>query len=56
MTDVEAIERAMEKARARIGAPTQNGGGKAEGEYGALYQRLVQLGVRPQLRGKYRRA
>lgn len=26
-----------------------------EAEYGAAYQRLVRLGVRPQVRGKYRR-
>jgi len=30
-------------------------GGNHENEYSARYQKLVQLGVRPQLRLKYRR-
>jgi len=45
--EIEAAERAMTAASKGLSA------GK-EGEYAAAYQVLVRLGVRPQLRPKYR--
>ena len=54
--EVQRIEREIEAARYAIEKSGANGGGKAEGVYGSLYQSLVRLGARPQLRRKYRSA
>lgn len=45
---------ALEAARKRLTLSTQNGGGKAESEYAAVYARLVSLGAAAPLRKKYR--
>ena len=52
-------DEAVAKARADMAAAAKKLGAqnavKAEAEYAAAYQRLVTLGVAPQLKGKYRR-
>lgn len=52
MDQTEAIERA-EREFTSISDKVKRGGNH-ETEYAARYQRLVQLGVRPQLRKRYR--
>lgn len=57
MTDEnEQLWRAFEAASKRLkqATPTNNGGAGNENAYAAAYQRLVQAGLAPQLRGKYR--
>ena len=53
---VAAIERDLEKARYAIEKVGVKAGGSGENVYSALYQQLVRLGARPQLRLKYRNA
>lgn len=49
-----SLERDLEKARYKIERDGVKNGAGNEAAYGAIYQRLVRLGVRPQLRLKYR--
>lgn len=53
--EVEKAESALAAAFKQLGTPTNVNKGQ-EAKYGVAYQRLVTLGVRPQLRAKYRGA
>jgi hypothetical protein len=55
MTDeiVKAIAE-YDKAASKLGKLNGKAGPGSEAVYAAAYQRLVALGVKPQLRGKYR--
>lgn len=52
----EALERDLEKARYQIEKQGVKGGGSTEGKYAVIYQRMVRIGARPQIRRKYREA
>lgn len=55
MTD--AIRKALDDfdaAAKKLGKVNGKAGAGSEAAYAQAYQRLVQLGVKPQLRGKYR--
>lgn len=43
----------FEVARKRLNSAKGKGGAGAEAEYNQAYRRLVQLGLKPRLRGKY---
>jgi hypothetical protein len=52
----DEIQKALDdfdKARKRLNSAKGKGGAGAEAEYNQAYKRLVQLGVKPRLRGKY---
>jgi len=51
--EIRSAEAELAMASKSLGAPTGTNKG-AEKAYGDAYQRLVRLGVRPQLRKKYR--
>jgi hypothetical protein len=52
----EKAARGYEDARKEVekALPTNNGGKRAEVRYADAYQRLVQVGLAPQLKRKYR--
>lgn len=52
--EVERAERELDRTLDRIGRTGVKGGNGVEAAYGQAYQRLVLLGARPQIRGKYR--
>lgn len=59
MVDTEELANAESEFRTATAnimkcLPMIKGGAKHEDRYGTAYQRLVRLGVKPQLRGKYR--
>lgn len=51
----EALEARMDAALKRITNLTDSGGKDAEKQYAQAYDGLVQLGLRPKLRAKYRK-
>lgn len=53
---MEHLERDFEAASKRVkqGLTMRAGGSAAEAAYSATYQALVRVGLRPQIRGKYR--
>lgn len=54
MTDEQMkAEGEYELARKRLSSAKGKGGSGAEANYNQAYQRLVSLGLRPKLRGKY---
>ena len=56
LTSAEADYEAALKALPRLGSSDAVSKRRAlEARYGAAYQRLVRLGMRPQIRAKYRR-
>lgn len=55
MTDEQIkAEDKYDMARKRLNTAKGKSGSGAESEYSAAYQRLVALGLRPQIRGQYR--
>lgn len=59
MDKEDEVRRAVQELDAALGKIKNAQSGKQnfglEAQYGQAYQRLVRLGVRPQLKGKYRR-
>ena len=51
---IASLESALNKALKRCGDAQGRAANGAEAEYGQIYQALVRLGVRPQIKKKYR--
>jgi hypothetical protein len=52
--DIMKAEAAFQAAASKLGKLNGKAGSGSEATYAAAYQRLVALGARPQIRGKYR--
>lgn len=52
--EIVKAQQAFDLAASKLGKLNGKAGPGSEAVYAAAYQRLVALGVKPQLRGKYR--